>query len=544
MSSFKISGHIIDLHHNRIFPGIITIHEGKIVDISAESIVENQYIMPGFIDAHVHIESSMLIPSEFARLAVAHGTVATVSDPHEIGNVMGIKGIRYMVENSKKVPFHFFFGASSCVPTTNFETAGAAITKDDIETLFRVDNLKYLSEMMNYPGVLQKDPEILEKIALAKLLGKPIDGHAPGLRGQQAREYCEAGISTDHECYSLDEALEKIQYGMKILIREGSAAKNYNALHPLLKSFPHKTMFCHDDLHPNDLVNGHMNLLVKRSINLNYDLLDILRSACLNPVEHYSLDVGTLKKGDSADFIVVNNLYDFNVLATYIGGLCVAEKGRSLIEHIECEPINHFECKPIYLHQLKIRASNDEIHIIKAIPGQLLTHKLVEKGTIFASCYISDPTQDILKLVVVNRYFDAPPAIAFVQGFNLKSGALASSVAHDSHNVIAVGVDDASLCAAINAIIDAKGGIAVAQQEHVDILQLPIAGLMSKDDGYSVAEKYNEIKQKALILGSTLPDPFMTLSFMALLVIPSLKLSDQGLFDSESFKFTSLASDS
>jgi adenine deaminase len=537
MPPFRVFGNIVDIHHNKIFSGSIQIENGRIAAILPEAVTEAQYILPGFVDSHIHIESSMLVPSEFARLAVVHGTVATVSDPHEIANVLGLEGIRYMIKNSEKTPFQIYFGASPCVPATNFETAGAKITVEDIKTLFTEDKLKYLSEMMNYPGVLHKDPEVLAKIAIAKMMGKPIDGHAPGLRGNSMQEYCQAGISTDHECYSLEEALDKIQAGMKILIREGSAAKNYAALHPLLKSFPSKVMFCNDDLHPNDLVRGHINLQVRRSIELGYDVMDVLRSACLNPIEHYKLETGTLKKGDAADFIVVDNLCDFNVKATYISGLLVAREGRSLIERTSVERINHFNCNPIQADLIATPSAGEIIPVIQAISGELVTKKLMMKAKIAHGHYLSDPSKDILKLVVINRYGPVIPATAFIHGFNLKAGALASSIAHDSHNIIAVGVDDLSICSAVNAVIESQGGVAIAQKTRVDILPLPIAGLMSAEDGYLVAKQYEEIKQKAFALGTQLADPFMTLSFMALLVIPSLKLSDRGLFDSDLFEF-------
>lgn len=538
MSTFRVSGNIVDIHRDAIFPGSLQIENGRIVAILPETDVKAQYILPGFIDSHIHIESSMLVPSEFARLAVVHGTVGTVSDPHEIANVLGLQGIRYMIKNSEKTPFYTYFGASSCVPATSFETAGATITVEDIKTLFAEDKLKYLSEMMNYPGVIHKDPEVLEKIAIAKEMGKPIDGHAPGLRGDLMQQYCQAGISTDHECYEIQEALDKIEAGMKILIREGSAAKNYAALHPLLKSFPSKVMFCNDDLHPNDLVRGHIDLLVRRSVKQGYDLMDVLRSASLNPIEHYKLDIGTIKKGDSADFIVVDNLQDFHVKATYIKGQLVAKAGDSLIKHIPVESINHFNCAPIHKGLISAQSRQEVIPVIQTISGELVTKKLMIKARVEDKFYQTDISRDILKLVVVNRYNStAVPAVAFIQGFCLQKGALASSIAHDSHNIISVGVDDASICAAVNAVIEMKGGIAVAQDKKVDILPLPIAGLMSADDGYKVAKQYEDIKHQALALGSHLSDPFMTLSFMALLVIPSLKLSDRGLFDGDLFEF-------
>lgn len=542
MSSFKISGMIVDVVHRKIFPGTVFVQNGRI-----ESVTENadsptdRYILPGFVDAHVHVESSMLIPSEFARLAVPHGTVATVSDPHEIGNVLGVEGVRYMINNAKKVPFHFYFGVPSCVPATSFETAGAEINADDIRDLFLKDNLKYLSEMMNFPGVLARDPLVMDKIKIAHELKLPVDGHAPGLKGEDAKHYIEAGITTDHECFTLEEALDKLKHGMKISIREGSAAKNFDALHTLIESHPDQVMLCSDDKHPNELVEGHINLLIRRAIqNHEYDILDVLRCATVNPVTHYNLDVGLLQPGQSADFIVVDNLVDLNVLQTYIKGKLVAENGKTLIDSVESEVVNRFNTHPKKVEDFKIKATGNVIQVIEALDGQLITRKILEKGLIKDNLFISDVKRDILKIAVVNRYDNAPVALGFIHGFSLKKGALASCIAHDSHNIIAVGVDDQSLCDAVNAIIAQKGGISVAADGKVEELALPVAGIMSHSDGYAVAKAYDLLDRRAKELGTSLHSPFMTLSFMALLVIPSLKLSDKGLFDGTTFQFTPL----
>ena len=503
----------------------------------------SHYILPGFIDAHIHIESSMIIPSEFARLAVVHGTVATISDPHEIGNVLGLEGIRYMIDNGKKVPFHFYFGASSCVPATQFETAGAHISARDIEDLFTVDGLKYLSEMMNFPGVLNRDPEVMAKIEVAKRLKKPIDGHAPGLRGKEAKQYISAGISTDHECYELQEALEKVQHGMHILIREGSAAKNYEALHPLIGKFPEKVMFCSDDKHPHELVVGHINELVKRSIVENkYDLMDVLRIASYNPIIHYQLDVGLLREQDSADFIVVDNLTDFTVLETFVKGVKVAEKGKSLIPRVAASTPNRFNLsfKKPQDFEVAAKGTTATLAVIQPEDGQLITRQTKLPAKIVQGKVVSDIERDILKLAVVNRYQETPPAIGFIQNFGLKKGAIASCIAHDSHNIIAVGCTDDEICRAVNALIEHKGGICAISGSKQLVLPLPVAGIMSPEDGYLVAEKYSEIDRYAKELGSRLHAPFMTLSFMALLVIPELKLSDKGLFDSKLFSFIPL----
>lgn len=544
MEQFSLSGNIVDLVEKKIFPGTVVVRDGRIASITPSTDPSlKQFILPGFIDAHVHVESSMLVPSEFARLAVTHGTVATISDPHEIGNVLGTKGVEYMIRNGSMVPFHFYFGAPSCVPATSFETAGATITAEEIRALFVKNKLKYLSEMMNYPGVLNRDPLVMDKIQVAKELGLPIDGHAPGLRGADVARYISAGISTDHECYTLPEALDKVKEGMKIIIREGSAAKNYEALHPLIGSHPDLVMFCSDDKHPNDLVQGQINELVKRSIVTHgYDTMDVLRCACYNPIKHYNLDVGYLQPGQSADFIVVDNLRDFNVQKTYIKGQLVAENGQTLISSIKNETMNHFHTSPKREEDFAIKGSGGTIQVIQALDGELITNKLEAQAKVDQGNLISDVEQDILKLAVVNRYSDAPLALAFIKGFGLKQGALASCIAHDSHNIIAVGVKDEDICRAVNAIIENKGGVALASEGHVDVLPLPVAGLMSPEDGYTVAANYSSLEEKAKKLGTPLRDPFMTLSFMALLVIPSLKLSDKGLFDGTSFTFTPLLS--
>lgn len=539
--SFSISGNIVDVVSRKIFPGTISVENGKITKITQDNKKYDQYILPGFVDAHIHIESSMLIPSEFARLAVLHGSVATVSDPHEIGNVLGIKGIQYMIENGKKVPFKFYFGASSCVPATSFETAGATITAKEIETLFVKDNIHYLSEMMNYPGVLHDDPIVMKKIEVAKKLKKPIDGHAPGLKGKEAEAYIKAGISTDHECFTLEEALDKLKFGMKIIIREGSAAKNYNALHTLIKTHPDKVMLCSDDKHPHELVDGHINLLVKRSINeFGYDIFDVLRCASYNPIKHYDLDVGMLQLNDPADFIVVDNLKDFNVKQTFINGVGVAQDGKTKIESLKESTPNQFNIKEKEVSQFKLKGSSDKIKVIQALEGQLITNQIICNSLIKNGHYESDVANDVLKIAVINRYEEAPIAIAFINGFGLKKGAIASCIAHDSHNIIVVGTNDQDICDAVNAIVKSKGGISLSDSGKTKALPLPVAGIMSADDGYKVAKEYAQIDKQVKELGTTLQAPYMTLSFMALLVIPSLKLSDKGLFDGTQFKFVSL----
>lgn len=539
-NSFQVSGQIVDLIGNRIFTGIVSVADGKIESIRESAEVDNQYILPGLIDAHVHIESSMLVPSEFARLAVIHGTVATVSDPHEIANVLGVDGIHFMIKNGKKVPFKFYFGASSCVPATGFESSGANIDAGQLDELLKSSEIKYMSEMMNFPGVLFEDKEVMEKIAVAKKYNKPIDGHAPGLTGEQARKYIQAGITTDHECFTMQEALDKIKYGMKIQIREGSAAKNFDELIGLMEEHDDKVLFCSDDKHPNDLVVGHINQLVKRAIAKGHHPLKVLKSCILNPINHYNLNVGLLQKDDDADFIIVDNLKDFNVSETYIRGELVAQNGQTRIRPVDESEPNIFKAEKIDPADIAIRATGSKIRVIEALDGQLITNTIETNAKIENGYVVSDTARDILKIVVLNRYKKAPPAVGFIKNFGFKTGAIASTVAHDSHNIIAVGTTDREITKAINLLVESRGGICLTGSDESYLLPLPVAGLMSKDDGFKTAAKYQEIDERTKQLGTRLKAPFMTLSFMALLVIPELKLSDEGLFDGKKFSFTDL----
>ena len=597
----QLRGQLVSIVEQKIDPVEILIEEGKIKSITPITPTDDSklnngsddggagpYILPGFVDAHVHIESSLLIPSEFARLAVVHGTVATVSDPHEIANVCGLPGIEFMITNGNTVPFYFNFGAPSCVPATTFESAGATLDAAAVETLLSRPEIKYLSEMMNFPGVLHKDPEVMAKIAAAKRLSKPVDGHAPGLRGDDARAYIAAGISTDHECFTAEEALDKLRAGMHILIREGSAAKNFEALIPLLNDYPEQMMFCSDDKHPDSLVAGHIDRLCARAVAKGIDVFKVLRAACINPVLHYKLEHGLVRTGDPADFIVVEDLVNFRVLGTYIKGQLAASNGTSHLAstHLVTEstpapttagallsasPINNFKARPHVVSDFAYpldkwgeQENVEQVYCIEALDGQLITNKLIipVADTLPQDGFLhSNPGKDILKIVVVNRYTAAPVAKSFIRGFGLKRGALASSVAHDSHNIVAVGVDDESICRAINLIIEPKGGLCCVdpgtggagsgQPSLSDItgepipgfnagtqllLPLPVAGLMSMDDGLRIADAYTAIDHMAKELGSGLGAPFMTLSFMALLVIPHLKLSDLGIFDGDAFK--------
>lgn len=533
-----LQGQIVDILNRRIFKGEITIKDGKIAAIEEKAHNVNQYILPGFVDAHIHIESSMLVPSEFARIAVTHGTVATVSDPHEIANVLGVEGVEFMIENGKQTPFKFNFGAPSCVPATTFESAGAVIDSDGIKQLMANPEIKYLAELMNYPGVLNDDPEVLKKIEWAKHFNKPIDGHAPGLRGEAISKYINAGISTDHECFTFEEGLEKLQKGMKVLIREGSAAKNFDALIDLLPEHFENMMFCSDDKHPDDLILGHINTLCARAVAKGIDVFKVLQVACINPVEHYNLDVGLLKVGDAADFVIVNDLKDFKTLQTYINGELVYDKGESKIQSTPFEVLNNFNTEKKQVEDFKFKTTSKQIRIIEALEGQLVTNEIIVDSLLEDGNLISNIENDILKMTVVNRYQNQSPAIGFIKNFGLKEGAIASSVGHDSHNIIAVGVDDEAICKAVNLVIEHKGGICAISNSEEKIVPLPVAGIMSDKDGVAIGKDYAALDAMAKQLGSTLNAPYMTLSFMALLVIPSLKLSDKGLFNGSTFTFT------
>lgn len=541
MAAFSVSGNLVDIFEKKVFPATVWVKEGYIAAI--ESCAEtdcDSYLLPGFIDAHVHIESSLLVPTELARLATVRGTVAAVSDPHEIANVLGLAGIRFLLANAAQTPFKIAFGAPSCVPATEFETAGARLTAADIRQLFEQDGLSYLSEMMDFPGVLSGQPTILEKIQIARQFGYPVDGHAPGLRGEEAIRYASAGITTDHECCTLEEAQDKLGAGLKILIREGSAAKNYEALHPLLASHPEHCMFCSDDKHPDDLVRGHIDELVRRSLALGYELMDVLRVACLNPIRHYHLPVGLLRPGDPADFIIADNLRDFNIQRTYCQGILAAEDGKPRLPSVAVEPLNCFAAKEKTAADFSLAAQGLTVRAIAVHDGQLFTGEKHLPAPINQGAIVADPSRDLLKLAAVNRYKDVAPTVALVQNFGLQRGAIASSVAHDSHNILAVGTTDEELCQAVNAVIRHQGGLAVVQGNSVELLPLPVAGLMSDRDGYQVARDYARLDALTKQLGSRLSAPFMTLSFLALLVIPDLKLSDRGLFDAQNFQFVSL----
>ena len=536
----NVKGNIVDILNKRIFKGEVCLENGQISAIREVNHEVENYILPGFVDAHIHIESSMVVPSEFAKIAVLHGTVATVSDPHEIANVLGVRGVDFMIENGKKVPLKFNFGAPSCVPATSFESAGAVINADDIKLMMENPDINYLAEMMNYPGVLLDDEEVLQKIEHAKNNNKPIDGHAPGLRGNDVSKYIAAGISTDHECFRYDEALEKLQKGMKILIREGSAAKNFDALIDLLPAYFENMMFCSDDKHPDDLLLGHINQLCERAVAKGIDVFKVLQAACVNPVKHYNLEVGLLQVGDPADFILVDNLKEFNVLETYINGELVAKKGKSFVKSVPFEVLNNFNTDIKKVADFRLASSSKKIRVIEALDGELVTNNIEADSLIVDGNLVSNTATDVLKMTVVNRYKNETPSIAFIKNFGIKEGAIASSVGHDSHNIIAIGVSDEAICKAVNLIIENKGGVCAVTKTTEKVVALPVAGIMSDQPAEIIGKAYAALDAMAKEMGSTLRAPYMSLSFMALLVIPSLKLSDKGLFDGNTFKFTSL----
>ncbi|RYD97727.1 MAG: adenine deaminase [Sphingobacteriales bacterium] len=541
-ADFEVKGNFIDIKNRQIYPARVEVSGQKIASITKLETAQQHFILPGFIDAHVHIESSMVSPAAFSQAAAVSGTVATVSDPHEIANVCGMDGIYYMINNAKKAAVKIHFGAPSCVPATFFETAGAVIDKDDIATLMQDPDIYYLAEMMNFPGVLNNDPEILAKIAAAKAAGKPVDGHAPGLKGEAAAQYIAAGMSTDHECTTIEEALDKLAHGMKILIREGSAAKNFEALLPLFKTHARQLMFCSDDKHPDELVQGHINQLVARAVAAGYDLFDVLYAACIAPIDHYQLKVGDLSVAAPADFIVIEDTREFNVLKTYINGQLVAENGQSLEVYTRPDLINHFNREQTDAADFSIQVDRTlpevSVNAIVAVDGQLITLSEAVTLPVSNGTIDTDTSQDILKIAVVNRYQKAPVSIGFVKNFGLQYGAIASSVAHDSHNIVVVGVDNQAMSGAVNAIIANKGGISLSNNMETLCMPLPIAGLMTDKSAAEAAAEYELLDQAAKKTGTKLKSPFMTLSFMALPVIPSLKMTDKGLFNVDSFNFT------
>ncbi len=524
----------MDIHSRSIYPGIVTVVGGKIADIERTEVEGGLYIIPGLIDSHVHIESSMITPGAFAMAAVRHGTTGVVSDPHEIANVLGMEGVRFMIEDGKKVPLKFWFGAPSCVPATSFETSGAELNHEAVEQLLDDPDIYYLSEMMNYPGVIFRNTEVMNKISAAGKAGKPVDGHAPGLKGEELRKYVHAGITTDHECISMEEAREKSSLGMKILIREGSAARNLDSLKEMIAERPEMVMLCSDDLHPEMLKKRHLNKIIARLIKEGFDKFDVLRCATINPALHYNLNAGLLRKGDLADFILCDSLETMNVVENWIDGIRVFFDGKETFTYNPGAGVNKFNCNEIKSSQIKVQGKPGKYRVIEAFEGELLTKEILLDWKTYDEIR-SDADDDVLKIVVKDRYNDAPPAVGFIMGFGLQKGAFASSVAHDSHNIIALGTNDDDIVSAINQVVRMHGGLAVSDAGIIKSLQLNIGGIMTTRSCDDVAADYEELNGLVISLGSKMRAPFMTLSFMALLVIPELKISDKGLFDGKRF---------
>lgn len=542
-SYMQINGNIVDIIKNKIYPGIITVKNKKIINIKKVKRAFNNYILPGLVDAHIHIESSMLCPSRFAETVAPFGTVATVSDPHEIANVLGLKGVEYMIKDARTTPLKIFFTAPSCVPATSFETSGATIDAKKIKKLLQKPEIIALGEMMDSPGVILEKEEVIEKIKIAKKLNKPIDGHCPTLSGKELKKYVSSGISTEHEAASIPEAKEKIKAGMKIMIRVGSSANQLEDLIGLAKNGYKEGMFVSDDRHPEDLKKGHVNLILKKAVALGVDPLLAIRMVTLNPVKHYGLGLGLIQKNDPADFIIVNNLKSFSVLESYINGKLIAKNGQAL-----------FKARPKKINsslKLKIKKSDDfiiesgkdaRVRVIEAHEGKIVTSEIRRKLKTKNNDLIPDIKNDILKIANCSRYGNNNIGLGFITGFGLKKGAIASSVSHDSHNIIVIGTDNKNMAKAVNQVIKMNGGLAVVDNKKIIKLKLPIAGLMSGEPVGKIVKGLNELHKKTKGLGCHLSSPFMTMSFMALLVVPELKLSDRGLFDGNNFMFTDLIS--
>jgi adenine deaminase len=535
----KIFGQLVDIHLRDIYPAEISFSNGIIENINRASNVPDVYILPGLIDSHIHIESSMVTPGAFSYEAVRHGTVGVVSDPHEIANVVGWKGVEFMIGDAERSPLHFWFGAPSCVPATDLESNGGRISAEDIEIIMTRLDIKYLSEMMNFPGVIFSDSEVIRKIAAARRNGKPIDGHAPGLSGENLKKYINAGISTDHECSSIGEAIEKISLGMKVLIREGSAARNLDSLKELYNLYPEMVMLCSDDLHPEMLVERHINKLIGRLVTEGFNLYDVIRSATINPVRHYDLEAGLLQKGQPADFIIVESLTGMDVKETWIAGEKVFDNGIRNFAYSPDQPINNFNCSQIIEQEIEIRNKHGRIRVIEAFDGELLTKELQISGQ-NSEVICADTKNDFLKIVVKERYKDSPAMTGLIKGFGIKDGAFAGSIAHDSHNIVCVGTNDKDIVRAINEIIKLEGGLAVSSRGEIESLQLNIGGIMTTRPCEEVAKEYKTLNEIVRSLGCKMSAPFMTLSFMSLLVIPHLKIGDRGLFDVDEFKPVSL----
>lgn len=535
---------------NLLIKGLYIAAIGSSYDSAKEVVdLDGGYVVPGFIDAHLHIESTLLFPPALAEVVTPHGTTTVVNDPHEIANVLGLDGVKMMIDAAASLPCEFLSTAPSCVPVTDMETAGGEITLEDIRQLLLHSRVIGLGEMMNYPGVIDADPVVLGKIAAALDAGKPVDGHAPGLSGKNLQAYLSAGISTDHECITAEEALEKLKYGMKIIIRHGSASSSLAELLPLVNDANASFfMFGSDDREAAELLEkGHINDLLKTAISLGADPFLMLRVATLSAAQHYRLyDRGLLAPGYRADIAVLDDLSGFNVRLVVKDGRIVARQGLLVEPVAEFAPPAKALKTVKLLHDLsgsdfRLPAVSGNMPVIGIMPGQLITEKLMQQVTPDSSGNVAAKPEDNLnKIAVVERHkASGRIAVALVRGMGLKEGALASSVAHDSHNIIVVGVEENAIAAAVNEIGRLRGGfVAVDGSGAVKAsLPLPIGGLMSLKPAAEVAGEMNKLLQAAEELGSRLPQPFLTMSFLALPVIPSLKITDRGLFDVDSFSF-------
>jgi adenine deaminase len=532
----SITGNFVDVVSGKIYPAKLSYADGKVLAVEKVASAPSHFILPGFIDSHIHIESSQLTPSRFAEAVVPHGTTATVSDPHEIANVMGMEGIRYMVQDSESVPLRIYYTAPSCVPATPFETAGAKIDKDQVEKLLGMKQFVALGEVMNYMGVINGDPEVMSKIRVAHDLWKPIDGHSPGLVGPDLVRYINAGIRTDHECLTSDEAEEKFHLGMWVMVREGSTEKNMRDLMPFAKA--NECFLVSDDLRAVDLMKGHVDVLLQKAVSLGMDPIHAIRAVTAWPAWHYFLPGGVLSAGKAADFVVVGDLKDFKVKEVYIGGELVAKDGRPLFEVKPLKAplaILKQDRKPMEF-DVPASGSSAKVRVIRVVPDEIESRAETAVLKVSNDIVRPDTSKGINLIAVVNRYHDAPVSVAFASGFDLRRGGMASTVAHDSHNIIAVGADVASLADAVNRVSE-QGGYYVSDGERNESMHLPIAGLMSSNPCHIVAEEEIRAVKMVHSMGCTLPAPFMTLCFQALLVVPELKISDKGLYDSKKMEF-------
>jgi len=543
---------IINVFSGEIIPGSIAVAKGYIAGFGsypAKRVVDmkGRFVAPGFIDAHVHIESSMSCPAEFARCVLPHGTTTVAADPHEIANVLGAEGIGYMIDSSKDQPVNIYYTLPSCVPATDMETSGAKLGADDLLPFMNNSQIIALAEMMNFPGVIYRDNEVLRKIEGMKKQRKPVDGHAPGLTGRDLHAYISAGISSDHECTTEKEAKEKLNAGMHIMIREGTGAKNLKNLLPIInRQTSRRLMWCTDDRHPHDIIKeGHIDFIVRSAIRMGLDPLTAIQMATINTAEYFGLNnVGAIGPGRQADLVVFSDIKNPVIEEVYFRGNLAAREGKILPEIKKPAPLNIWPSMNVDIDKIdfSIPAVSRQARVIEIIPHQLITGQSLIKVAVSGNSAISDIKRDILKIAVVERHKGTGnTAVGFVRGFDLKQGALASSVAHDSHNIIIVGTNDEDMKTALEAVFKMGGGLAAASNGKILAnLSLPIAGLMSLQPVKTIKEKLDNLIDISREFGSSLNDPFMTLSFLALPVIPELKITDKGLVDVAKFRIVPL----